>query len=183
MPGVTSSPISGYGYPNPYGGPAPRIRTSVGGLGLATTILLSLDAALALLAAGFLGRRHALLSRFLNDPASVGPNRLRDSDRAVAASAGWFIIFMVATIVVFICWFWAARANAEAYGQSHGTLSPGWAIGGWFIPVASLVLPCIVARDIYRGTMAGRKGKPYSGGEAFRPALVHPQSATSCPAP
>lgn len=165
MPGVTGSPISDYGYPTPYGMTTPRIRTSVRGLGVAAIVLLALDAALAALAAGFLVWRHSLLSDFLTDPASVDPTSLDDSDAAARDTMGWFTIFTLATIVVFICWFWAARNNAEAYSPDRGTLRVGWSVGGWFIPVAALVLPCIVARDIHRGTMLGRRGRPAGGGQ------------------
>ena len=165
MPGVTGNPISDYGYTTPHGVPAPRIRTSVGGLGVAATVLLAADAVLALLSAVFLAWRHSLLGQVLTDSTAVDPHRLRDADMATRAAIGWFIIFSLGTVVVFICWFWAARNNAEAYTPNRGALGVGWAVGGWFVPVATLVLPCIVARDIYRGTMAGRRGKPAGGGE------------------
>jgi hypothetical protein len=165
MPRVTGSPISEYGYPLPAGGGTPPVRTSVSGLGRAATILLALDAATALLAVGLLAWRHSLLTRLQTDPDAVDPGSLLDSDKAARAATGWFILFTLATAVVFVCWFWAARSNAEAYSPNHGTLGVGWAIGGWFVPAAGLVLPCVVARDIYRGTMvAGRRGKPYAGG-------------------
>jgi hypothetical protein len=165
MPGVTGSPISDYGYTSPYGRTPRRVRTSVGGLGVAAIVLLALDAAIAALATGFLIWRHSLLAGFLNDPASVDPTSLDDSDAAARDAMGWFVIVTLGTIVVFMCWFWAARNNAEAYSPNRGTLGVGWSVGGWFIPVAALVLPCIVARDIYRGTMLGRQGRPAGGGQ------------------
>ena len=164
MPGVTGSPISDYGYPAPYGANVPRIRTSVQSLGTAVTVLLALDAALAVLAAGFLAWRNTLIGDFLGDPASVDPDRMNTADQAARSATGWFIILTVATAVVFICWFWAARNNAEIYAPNRGSLPAGWAIGGWFIPVAGLVMPGIVARDIHRGTMAGRESARGAGG-------------------
>ncbi|WP_370347020.1 DUF4328 domain-containing protein [Catenulispora sp. EB89] len=161
---MTGSPISDYGYPTPYGMTPPRIRTSVRGLGIAAIVLLAVDAALAALAAGFLIWRQSLLTDVLTDPAAVNPTSLDDSDSATRATMGWFTIFTLATIVVFICWFWAARNNAEAYTPNRGTLRVGWSVGSWFIPVASLILPCLVARDIHRGTMLGRQGRPAGGG-------------------
>ncbi|ACU76589.1 hypothetical protein Caci_7765 [Catenulispora acidiphila DSM 44928] len=164
MPGVTGSPISPYGYPAPYGANVPRIRTSVQSLGTAVTVLLALDAALAVLAAGLLAWRNTLIGDFLGDPASVDPDRMNTADQAAGSATGWFIILTVATAVVFICWFWAARNNAEVYAPNRGSLPTGWAIGGWFIPLAGLVMPGIVARDIHRGTMAGRDNTRATGG-------------------
>ncbi len=166
MPGVTGSPISDYGYPAPFAAPRPpRARTSVAGLGVALIVLLALDAAVAALAAGVLVWRHQVLGTLLTDPGSLGPDDLHDSDRLALGAVGWLYIFLVATIAVFICWFWAARNNAELYSPNRGTLSVGWAIGSWFLPLANWVLPLLVARDIHRGTMAGRKDKPAGGGQ------------------
>jgi len=58
---------------------------------------------------------------------------------------------VIATAAVFIVWFFKARRNIERLGASGG-LPAGWAIGGWFIPCASLVLPVLVARDIWNGS-------------------------------
>lgn len=169
MPRVTGTPISDYGYPMPYGVPhgvpAPRVRTSVGGLGTAAIVLLAADAVLAALSVAFLSRRHWLLTKLLDDPLTVTPSQLHNADQVSRALLGWFIIFTVATATVFICWFWAARNNAEAYLPNRGKLGVGWSVGGWFVPVAALVLPCIVARDIYRGTMAGRADGREGGGQ------------------
>ncbi|MBS2546093.1 DUF4328 domain-containing protein [Catenulispora sp. NL8] len=160
---MTGSPISDYGYPAPFAAPRPRPRTSVAGLGVALIVLLALDAAVAALAAGLLVWRHQVLGTLLTDPGSLGPDDLHNSDRLALGAVGWLYIFLVPTIVIFICWFWAARNNAELYFPNRGTLAVGWAIGGWFLPLANWVLPLFVARDIHRGTMAGRKGKPAGG--------------------
>ena len=42
--------------------------------------------------------------------------------------------------VVFIIWQFRHAKNAQVLG-ARGGLGPGWAIGGWFIPLANYVLP------------------------------------------
>lgn len=168
MPRVYENPPPGYGYPapyGPYGVPMRTVKTSVGGLGTALTILLGLDAALAALDTGALAWRNSIINSLLGDRLSVDRSTVDDSDNLVGAASGFLIIGVLGTIVVFICWFWAARSNAELYAPNSGGMSIGWAIGGWFIPLANWVIPCIVARDIYRGTMRGRQGKPQGGGQ------------------
>lgn len=168
MPGVYENPPPGYGYPTshgPYGVQMRTIKTSVGGLGTALTILLALVAALAALDTGALAWRNSIINSLLGDRLSVDPGTVEDSDNLVRAASGFLVLGVLGTIVVFICWFWAARSNAEVYLPNRGTMSTGWAIGGWFIPLANWVIPCIVARDIYRGTMSGRPGKPQGGGQ------------------
>jgi hypothetical protein len=57
----------------------------------------------------------------------------------------------LATGIVFIIWLFKARSNIEPLGE-RGGLATGWAIGGWFIPCASWVLPFLVARDTWLGS-------------------------------
>ena len=153
-----------YGYTTPSGAGTPRIRTSVKGLGIAAIVLLALDAAMAALSVGLLAWRHSKLGQLLAD-VSIDPDQAQRADQASRVAVGWFYIFTVATVVVFICWFWAARNNAEAYFPEQGTLGVGWSVGGWFVPLAGFMVPFVVARDVYRGTMAGRTAKPTSGGQ------------------
>ncbi|MGN5635461.1 DUF4328 domain-containing protein [Streptomyces sp. AC154] len=55
----------------------------------------------------------------------------------------------VATAVGFLLWFWRVRANAEIFDASAQPMRPGWAIGGWFVPVAGLWLPRRIAGGIW----------------------------------
>ncbi|NUR26458.1 MAG: DUF4328 domain-containing protein [Catenulispora sp.] len=157
----------GYPQPTPYGPGlhVPGIRTSVGGLATALTILLSLDGAFALLSTVGLAWRSSLLGKLLDDTGSVEGDSLDSADNLISAGDGLLALTTVATIVVFMCWFWAARNNAESYAPNRGTMGASWSIAGWFIPVAWWVLPFIVARDVYKGTMSGRQDRrQHSGG-------------------
>lgn len=58
-----------------------------------------------------------------------------------APQVGSLILF-VATMVLFIAWQFLHGKNARVLGQV-ATPGPGWAIGGWFIPIANLILPAI----------------------------------------
>jgi hypothetical protein len=164
MPGVYAT--HGYGYPAPYGPgyQAPVVKTSVGGLATALSILLGLDAGFAALGTLGLAWRRSLLQSLLDDPESVDEGSADASDNLIRAADGLLALTVLATIVLFMCWFWAARNNAEAYAPNRGSMGVGWSVGGWFIPVAFWVIPCIVARDVYRGTMQGRKGKNLDSG-------------------
>lgn len=54
-------------------------------------------------------------------------------------SAGALVAFITA-FVLRIIWAWRIAANGAALGIP-ARLAPGWAIGGWFIPFANVVLP------------------------------------------
>jgi hypothetical protein len=57
----------------------------------------------------------------------------------------------LAIFVLLIIWLYRAAKNNEALGRQYPRLGPGWAIGGWFIPVANLVIPFIIMDDVWRG--------------------------------
>lgn len=77
--------------------------------------------------------------------------------------AGGYVVLLgvlVAGIAV-IAWTVRARAGAEALSPAPHRMGRGWAIGGWLLPVANLVLPLIVVTDIGRagGAMTPVQGR------------------------
>ncbi len=66
------------------------------------------------------------------------------------ADWSWILGSLVAA-AAFVTWLYRARRNA---GRLGGALAwaPGWAVGGWFIPVASLVIPYLVVQDVRRAS-------------------------------
>jgi len=48
---------------------------------------------------------------------------------------------------MFLVWFYRARVNAEGHGWPQ-RLSPGWAIGAWFVPNAMDLSMIIVREDV-----------------------------------
>jgi hypothetical protein len=51
--------------------------------------------------------------------------------------------------VLFLIWFHRAATIAARLGRP-ARRSPGWAVGGWFIPIGNLFLPYQSARDLFR---------------------------------
>ncbi|RPK44803.1 DUF4328 domain-containing protein [Streptomyces sp. NBC_01260] len=75
-----------------------------------------------------------------------------EADRADMFYAGAGVLQFLATVataVAFIMWFWRVRANAGIFDASVQPMRPGWAIGGWFMPVAGLWLPRRIAGGIW----------------------------------
>jgi hypothetical protein len=52
--------------------------------------------------------------------------------------------------VVFLCWLWRARVNAELINSAQHRLSRGWTTGGWICPVVNLWYPRFVVDDVWR---------------------------------
>jgi len=69
---------------------------------------------------------------------------------AVFAAALVMLGSSVAQALVVGFWGRDAANNVRAFGAQGLTWSPGWAIGGWFIPYANYVIPFLVLREIWR---------------------------------
>jgi hypothetical protein len=74
------------------------------------------------------------------------------------------IVQLVTTIVgavLFLVWLRRAYGNLGALGIGRPRRTRGWAVGGWFVPVANLVIPKQVANDVWRaGDPELRPGDP-----------------------
>ncbi|MFF9849977.1 DUF4328 domain-containing protein [Streptomyces litmocidini] len=75
-----------------------------------------------------------------------------------------FTLF-AATVVVFIVWFHRLRTNAEVWAGDLQGRKPGWAIGGWFVPIGNLWIPRGIAVDVWRAS----RWQPYAadGGQGL----------------
>lgn len=57
---------------------------------------------------------------------------------------GWPIV-----AILVIRWLTLARANADILYPGHPhRFSPGWAIGGWFVPLGNWIIPALVVHDV-----------------------------------
>ena len=69
------------------------------------------------------------------------------------------LLLGVVILVLLIIWLWRATKNVEIWSPDV-SLKAGWAIGGWFIPGANLVLPLLVAQNAWRGADPSFSSQP-----------------------
>ncbi|MET9683309.1 DUF4328 domain-containing protein [Streptomyces coeruleorubidus] len=63
---------------------------------------------------------------------------------------------------LFIAWFFRTRRNTGLMAPDRFRKGPGWAIGGWFIPLANFWLPYRIAVDMWgAATPLPADGEPY----------------------
>jgi len=130
----------------------PRWR-SLSGLASALTILFTLDAIAGVFGLIAIGNRIKVIDDFQSGNfAGDIIKRARDADDLATAAAVMYLLLALATAVVFIVWMWRAAKNNEALGRMNPRLGPGWAIGGWFIPIANFVIPVLMMQDLWRGS-------------------------------
>jgi hypothetical protein len=133
----------------------PRVR---GTEGLATALGIVLGVAAGALAALVLALVHRFAATVTwqrwneaRDPAPLF-RRLDLADGLVTGVEIVLALLAIAVLALLVTWTWRVAANASDAGRWRSRLAPGWAIGGWFVPLASLVLPCIVTRACWRAT-------------------------------
>ena len=63
-------------------------------------------------------------------------------------------VMSLAAIVFFFIWIHGAATNVRAFGNNGLQISPGWCIGWWFIPFASMIMPYKAVSEIWRASDA-----------------------------
>jgi len=145
-----------------------RVR-SPGPTGKVLRILLLCTGAAALVAdvgaSAYLSRR----SFVLRVPSSGDPYL---TEPLAGFGSGWFALLQIpsllsqATIVVWLIWQHQATANLWARGHTGLRITPGWAVGWWFVPFANLGMPLVAMRELDRRSSADgvpRKASPLLG--------------------
>ena len=71
----------------------------------------------------------------------------------------------------FIIWFVTARRNVESFGAVGLRYGPGWAIGGWFVPIAALFIPKQIMDETWK---ASDPSLPVDDRSSWQSARVSP---------
>jgi len=85
------------------------------------------------------------------------------------------VLVNLGTIVAFLVWFRRTHQNLPALGVRGLKYSPGWAVGGFFVPFLNLVRPLQVMREVWHGSdPAGLERDEAPNGRAARDQLGTP---------
>ncbi|MEU0153690.1 DUF4328 domain-containing protein [Micromonospora fulviviridis] len=90
----------------------------------------------------------------------------RDGDLllgAVVAEGLLALLYLVALLVagvLVIIWTWRVRKNLDAFPGALPSLGPAWAIAGWLVPLANLVVPARVLANVARDSLWRRRTPP-----------------------
>lgn len=144
------------GQPGAYGVPPaavlqlPPPPRRLNGLGTTTVALLGVQAVLAV--AATLVSAWGVLS-WSQVSAASAEVRL-PSDEADLALTLLRAPLAALTGIAFVAWTWIATRNARDAGASVRH-APGWALGGWLVPVLNLWRPKQMVDDLWRASMPG----------------------------
>lgn len=64
------------------------------------------------------------------------------------------VLLLISTAVAFLIWFYRAHSNLPVVSSIKLVYTPGWAVGGFFVPFLNLVRPVQVMRELWHGTMS-----------------------------
>jgi len=138
-------------------------------LSIVLSILLGVWGILSALDVWVTGSRIELLQQ-LAAGAQVPEDQLQQNDvLIVLISLVSFVVFVV-TAICFLRWTYLVNANAHALGANGMTITPGWAVGWYFIPFLNLYMPFRVMDETFRASHPDYG--PNDWRQAPRPAIV-----------
>ena len=102
---------------------------------------------------------------WLKVPANPQAPRIGDALLGVAiiGSARLLPLLLLTTMVVFLLWMQRANKNVRALGAQGIRCTPGWAVGWWFVPIATLFKPYQAMREIYQASDPGAGPASWAG--------------------
>jgi Domain of unknown function (DUF4328) len=142
-PGIPMPPVAGTGY-----GRATYL--SLKGLSVALTWLAGFEMLACLVRVGTLVNALVKLDDFDDFSTFARYDEWRDAHDAAGSAMGWILILAIPIFVVLIILMYRASTNTVLWIAGRPRWAPGWTIGGWFIPLAWFVIPCLVMCEIWR---------------------------------
>lgn len=144
-PGPAVPPYGGaaYGAPMPFAPPPRQVKVPVG-LSYAVIAMLCVTAVADLLGAGAGLNAASLAKDMETSPFNVTQEDADDADVLMGLAIVFKYLAALVTGVLFIVWLAIVRDNAAAFAPHIDKWGKGFAIGGWFIPAACLVIPRLV---------------------------------------
>lgn len=112
-----------------------------------TSILLGVVAFFSLVAMIHDASGHAIV-----DDIRAGILREKELNEFLESTAGLVRIYLVvggASAILFLAWLSRTVDNAPAVGAGRPLVTPIWSIGWWFVPIANLVRPYQIVRDLH----------------------------------
>jgi hypothetical protein len=85
-----------------------------------------------------------------SNPSAAEAQTVTDAETTAYGFLGIGFLGYAVTGVLFIIWFFQAYRAAASRGATTPTWASGWAIGGWFIPLANFVIPKLVMNEVDR---------------------------------
>lgn len=123
-------------------------RATVAGAFLATVAVLDVVRVWAI-------STEASILRAVRDGAPFSLSDARASDERISALTGWYVVLLIGSAIAWCVWQHRAHTNLRAFARSGLRFTPGWAVGWWFVPIASLWKPFEAVRELWKASDPG----------------------------
>jgi hypothetical protein len=125
-----------------------------------TIVAIVVASVLSLLGA-FTGFRLASVIRASGDPAFVDnePTYVSETGLWASTSAMQYLSIAVAAVLLIVFLYRVSKA-LSARGPEGTTWGKGWTIGGWFVPIANLIIPRLVVGELEKIVQVPYGGVP-----------------------
>lgn len=115
-----------------------------------------------------------LVERAINGQTITIAEALANDSRQADIGTGQLVLLII-TAILFLMWIHQAHRNLPSLGASGLKYSPGWAVGGFFIPIWNLFRPFQVTTEIWK---ASEPTSDTSDGLAWQNAPTSPLIAS-----
>ena len=92
-----------------------------------------------------------LINRVLRGETITMAEAIASDNRQAAIGVTYLILFII-TAILFCMWIHRAHRNLPSLGVSGLRYSPGWAVGGFFVPILNLFRPFQVTTEIWKAS-------------------------------
>jgi hypothetical protein len=123
-------------------------RATVAGAFLATVAVLDVVRVWAI-------STEASILRAVRDGAPFSLSDAHASDERLGVLTSWYVVLLIGSGVAWCVWQHRAHANLRAFARSGLRFTPGWAVGWWFVPIASLWKPFEAVRELWKASDPG----------------------------
>lgn len=143
-PDLTAPPAGGFTGTNWGRAPFRRVR----GLATAILVLLGVSVIGAAIDLALLPRRVDVAREFLR---TGDEDTFNDEYVGTTLGSALFVLASLGLVVVSIIWLYRVVGNHRLLGR-RTSWSPGFAIGGWFLPPALYVIPLLILRESWKAS-------------------------------
>ena len=126
-----------------------KVRPALAGLTIAGLVGVAATLAWLLVAHS---HRVDLVHQLKVSPRSVSVDAARHADDNVHNAAIAYLLLLLVTAGLFIAWLFQLTKVVHDHRPDALRHRPGWAIGGWFVPVLNLVRPKQMVDDVWTGS-------------------------------
>ncbi len=122
-------------------------------LGTVVCVLLGMQILLSVVAIVASGQERSVLQKLENAAYTTeeeGQQAADDSDRITGAIGVFDLLVGLASGILFLVWIYRFCRAAHARSEIPLSVSPGWTVGYFFIPIANLFMPYRGIQQAYR---------------------------------